>query len=72
MPLAIRTTAPPTRLALRHASGLCTVDTDILDAARRMDERAHADARWEATKADWHGTLRRLDPDGLTGVARVR
>jgi hypothetical protein len=59
----LRTTAPPARLALRHASGLCTVDADLLDAARRQDEAAHADARWEATKADWAGMMRRLDPD---------
>lgn len=37
----IRTTAPPARLALRHASGLCTVDAELLNVARLMDEREH-------------------------------
>jgi hypothetical protein len=51
MPAALRTTAPPARLALRHASGLCTVDADLLDAARRQDERAHQDRPSEPLSA---------------------
>lgn len=65
MPATLRTTAPPARLALRHASGLCTVDADLLDAARRMDEARHSDAQWEALKAGWAGMMRRLDPDSV-------
>jgi hypothetical protein len=38
---------PPARLAIRHGSGLCIVDADILDAARRMDEAAHREWMWQ-------------------------
>jgi hypothetical protein len=51
MPAALRTTAPPSRLAIRHGSGLCTVDADILDAARRQDEAAHQDQPSEPLSA---------------------
>lgn len=41
-PAPVRLTAPPSRLAVRHTSGFCIVDHDVLDAARRLDERDHA------------------------------
>lgn len=68
MPLAIRTTAPPARLALRHASGLCTVDAEVLDTARRMDETRHRDECWAHEDAIRDGLSRRLDPDRVTGA----
>ena len=69
MPAALRTTAPPARLAMRHGSGVCTgLDAEVLDAARRMDERAHTDARWAVEDAIRDGLCRRLDPDRVTGA----
>jgi hypothetical protein len=38
---------PPARLAIRHGSGLCTVDAEIVDAARRMDEAEHRERMWQ-------------------------
>lgn len=61
-------TAPPARLAIRLGTCICTVEADIVDAARRMDEAAHSDARWEARKAEMAGLSRRLDPDRVTGA----
>ncbi len=68
MPAALRTTAPPARLAIRLDSCVCTADSQIVNAARRMDEARHSDAQWEARKVDMAGLSRRLDPDRLTGT----
>lgn len=45
MPRPLPSTAPPARLAVRHGSGLCTVDAEVLNVARLMDEREHTTLR---------------------------
>lgn len=41
----IPSTAPPARLVVRHGSGYCTVDAEVLNVARLMDEREHTTLR---------------------------